>query len=88
MELLETYHDRERMIAVLRYELEHPGKISSAEQIEAMNYGHGDGIGGTKGHISNKTLYIALNYLIWSGGRRSCCTISLFSESVRRMWCG
>lgn len=61
-ELLETYHDRERMIAVLRYELEHPGKISGAEQIEAMTYGHGDGIGGTKGHISNKTLYIALNY--------------------------
>lgn len=62
MELLETYHDRERMIAVLRYELEHPDKIGGAEQIEAMNYGHGDGIGGTKGHISNKTLYIALNY--------------------------
>ena len=62
IELLETYHDRERMIAVLRYELEHPDKISGAEQIEAMTYGHGDGIGGTKGHISNKTLYIALNY--------------------------
>ena len=62
IELLETYHDRERMIAVLHYELEHPIKISGAEQIEAMNYGHGDGIGGTKGHISNKTLYIALNY--------------------------
>lgn len=62
IDLLETYHDRERMIAVLRYELEHPAKVGRSEQIEAMNYGRGDGIGSTKGHISNKTLYIALNY--------------------------
>lgn len=62
IKLLETYHDRERMIAVLRYDLEHPAKVNSSEQIEAMNYRHGDDIGNVKGHISNKTLYIALNY--------------------------
>ena len=27
-----------------------------------MSLGHGDGMGGGKGHISNKTMYIALNY--------------------------
>ena len=53
---------RERMIAVLRYDLEHPAKVNSSEQIEAMNYRRGDDIGNVKGHISNKTLYIALNY--------------------------
>ena len=59
---LETYHDRERKIAVLRYDLEHPSEIGVTEQIEAMNYGSGEGVGHSKGHISNKTLYIALNY--------------------------
>ncbi|WP_326202884.1 hypothetical protein [Dysosmobacter sp.] len=60
--LLETYHDRERKIAVLRYNLAHPAKVSTTEQIETMTYGHGDGLGHTKGRVSNKTLYIALNY--------------------------
>ena len=60
--LLRTYHDRERKIAVLRYDLEHPSEVGVTEQIEAMNYGSGEGVGHSKGHISNKTLYIALNY--------------------------
>ena len=59
---LETYHDRERKIAVLRYDLEHPSEVGVTEQIEAMNYGSGEGVGHSKGHVSNKTLYIALNY--------------------------
>lgn len=62
IKLLETYHDRERMIAVLRYDLEHPSEVGVTEQIEAMNYGSGESVGHSKGHISNKTLYIALNY--------------------------
>lgn len=62
MSLLENYAACERKIAVLRYELEHPALVNRAEQIEAMNFGHGENAGHTKGHISNKTLYIALNY--------------------------
>lgn len=62
IKLLETYHDRERKIAVLRYDLEHPSEVGVTEQIEAMNHGSGEGVGHSKGHISNKTLYIALNY--------------------------
>ena len=62
IKLLETYHDRERKIAVLRYDLEHPSEVGVTEQIEAMNYGSGESVGHSKGHISNKTLYIALNY--------------------------
>ena len=62
LKLLESYNERERKIAVLRYNLEHPAKVSRSEQIEAMNFGHGDGLDHSTGHISNKTLYIALNY--------------------------
>ena len=51
LKLLESYNERERKIAVLRYNLEHPAKV-----------GHGDGLDHSAGHISNKTLYIALNY--------------------------
>ena len=62
LNLLDTYQDRERKIAVLRYELEHPAQISPEEMIGAMSFARGDGTGRTEGHISNKTLYIALNY--------------------------
>ena len=62
LKLLESYNERERKIAVLRYNLEHPTTVSRAEQIEAMNFRHDDSLGHSAGHISNKTLYIALNY--------------------------
>lgn len=62
LQLLESYPERTRKIALLRYELEHPSQITSDEMISAMNYGHQSGIGRPVGHISNKTLYIALNY--------------------------
>ena len=62
LKLLESYNERERKIAVLRYNLEHPTTVSRAEQIEAMNFRHDDSLGHSTGHISNKTLYIALNY--------------------------
>ena len=62
IDLLETYRDRERKINILHYNMEHPAKVDGTEQIEAMNYGRNDSAGHTKGHISNKTLYIAHNY--------------------------
>ena len=60
--LLESYHKRMNQIALLHYELEHPANVSSDEMIGAMSLGHGDGASCGKGHISNKTLYIELNY--------------------------
>ena len=61
--LLETYQERTRKIALLHYELEHPTRTSEAEIISAMALGHGaGGSSHTEGHISDKTLYIALNY--------------------------
>ena len=95
-ELLEGYRARERKIAVLRYDLEHPSEVGVTEQIEAMNYGSGEGAGHSKGHISNKTLYIALNYEEQAkqlnaesanGGRRSSCTTSRFLKSARQRLC-
>lgn len=61
--LLETYSQRERQISLLHYEMQHTAHISPEEMIDGMSLGHGDSMGGSgKGHISNKTMYIALNY--------------------------
>lgn len=60
--LLESYRERAKQIALLHYELEHLPRASVDEIIDAMSFGHGDGVPHSKGHISNKTLYIALNY--------------------------
>ena len=60
--LLDTYHKRARQIAVLRYELSHPVKITEEEMIDTLQFAHQEGAGQTEGHISNKTPYIALNY--------------------------
>lgn len=64
LNLLESCRERERKIALLHYELEHPAHASETEMISAMALGHGVGSGGghVEGHISDKTLYIALNY--------------------------
>lgn len=63
MKLLETYPNRERQIALLHYEMQHNTHITPEEMIDTMALGHGDNFGGSgKGHISNKTMYIALNY--------------------------
>lgn len=61
-ELLKTYHQREQKIAVLRFELENFMQVSERENIGAMTFARGENIGHTPGHISNKTLRIALNY--------------------------
>lgn len=61
--IFENYHERERQIALLHYEMQHTAYVSPEEVIDTMSLGHGDGMGGSsKGHISNKTMYIALNY--------------------------
>ena len=61
-QLLETYHKRARQIAVLRYELSNPQKITEDEMLDVMQFARTEGSGRTAGHISNKTLHIALNY--------------------------
>lgn len=63
IKLLKTYPDRERQIAALHYKMQHSAQVTPEEVITAMSLGHGDGMGGSgKGHISDKTMYIALNY--------------------------
>lgn len=62
LKMLNAYTENMRKIALLRYELEHPAHISPDEMIEAMAFAQGDGSGTPSNHISNKTLYIALNY--------------------------
>ena len=62
MNLLDTYHKRAQQIAVLRYELSDPVKISENEMIDTLQFSRQDSTGRPEGHISNKTPYIALNY--------------------------
>lgn len=62
MTILTQYHETQRCIEVLRYELAHPAGISAEEMIETLTFGHGDYSGSASGYISDKTLYIALNY--------------------------
>ena len=62
MTLLQNYRATKRKIEQLRYELEHPAKVSPDEMIEAMNFTKGDGEGRPSGSVSNKTLYIAMNF--------------------------
>lgn len=59
---LEAYPSMREKIALLRYELEHPATISPDEMIQAMAFSHEDGIGRPTNSISNKTMYIAMNY--------------------------
>ena len=62
LELLDNYHKRARLIALLRYELAHPAQVTEKDLIGAMNFARQEGAGRPEGHISNQTLYIALNY--------------------------
>ena len=57
LSMLAAYISNQVSISSRRAELQ-----TLNEQIEAMNYGHGDGLGHTQGRVSNKTLFIALNY--------------------------
>lgn len=60
--LLETCPERRRQISLLHYELENPARLSDTEMIGAMALGRSEGGSHVKGHVSDKTLYIALNY--------------------------
>ena len=62
MTLLHNYRATKRKIEQLRYELEHPARVTPDEMIEAMNFAKGDGEGRPSGSVSNKTLYIAMNF--------------------------
>ena len=59
---LEAYPRILRQISVLRYEMEHPAHVSAQEMLDAMAYACGDRTGSSPGHVSDKTLYIAMNY--------------------------
>lgn len=59
---LNDYLNIKKKISILRYELEHPASVSPEEMLESMNFAHGDGSGFSGGNVSNKTLYIAMNY--------------------------
>lgn len=60
---LKAYPQKKKQISLLRYELEHPSHISEEELIENLSLAKAEaGIGSSPGHISNKTMMIALQY--------------------------
>ena len=63
IQMLENYRKYTQQIALLRYELAHHDRISADEMLEAMALSKGIGSAPAKGYISDKTYYIALNYL-------------------------
>lgn len=62
--LLESYQKRSKQIELLHYELSHPVHVSGDEMIGMLTFARGDSDGSARpgGHVSDKTLYIALNY--------------------------
>lgn len=62
IELLRDYPKMKEKISLLRYELEHPIKLSPEEMIEVMSFAKGNEDAHQSGAVSNKTLYIAMNY--------------------------
>ena len=59
---LNSIPELNQKIDLLRYELNHRSLMTSGEMIDTLSFRHGDGSGGASGHVSDKTLYIALNY--------------------------
>ena len=62
IDLLSQFRENQRRIELLRYEMEHPVTVSGEEIIDALAFGHADHMEPSVGQMSNKTLYIALNY--------------------------
>lgn len=60
--LLESFHEREQKIALLQYELINFQRASPGEVIDGMGLGHSCEMASRSGYVSNKTLFIALNY--------------------------
>jgi len=80
--LLESNRERMQEIALLHYELEHPARVSRDEVIGAMSLSHGEGTARSSGHISNKTLYIALNYQDHADRMNSDATVNIVERLV------
>jgi len=61
--LLETYPERTRKIALLRYELKHPGQITEDELLSAITLSVPKDESGVRGSgVSDKTMRIAMSY--------------------------
>lgn len=63
IDALRSYTPSKKKISLLQYELEHPSHVSQEELIESLSLTKAEG-GGVRspGHISNKTMMIALQY--------------------------
>lgn len=60
--LLRHYKTYKERIALLRYEMQHPARISQNEMIDALALSHGEGGTVSLGHIPDKTYYAAKKF--------------------------
>lgn len=59
---LYEYPKIKQKIKLLRFELENHKPVSAEDMLETMCFAKGDGTGHNSGAVSNRTLYIAMNY--------------------------
>ena len=59
---LYEYPKIKQRIKILRFELMNHKTVSADDMLETMCFAKGDGTGHNPGYVSNKTLYIAMNY--------------------------
>lgn len=62
VELLEHYGEKKRQLKQLRYEMTNPQLVSSDEMIEAMALPGSVGGAPSSHQVSDRTMFIALNY--------------------------
>lgn len=62
IDLLDSYRMLSKRIALYHYEISRRADVTQDKTIEALALTHGEGGIQSIGHVSDKTLYIALNY--------------------------
>ena len=81
--MLKDYSAKKLRISVLRYELEHPANISLDDVIDSMSFAKGTGERRSVGHVSNKTMYIALNYRQDAAALNAATSDEIMTELLR-----
>ena len=85
--LLEAYTERTRQIALLRYELEHPGQITEDELLAAITLSGAKDESGIRGSgVSDKTMRIAMSYRETAQRLNSAVILEIRRELQELQW--
>ena len=85
--LLETYTERTQKIALLHYELEHPGQITEDELLAAITLSGPKDESGIRGSgVSDKTMRIAMSYRETAQRLNSAVILEIRRDLQAREW--